>query len=607
MTKQTKTDNPPVVKHRFHLHKPFLIGLGIFLVLAGAATTYAFYYADRYLPHTVVSGVEIGGMNRAEAEAAVQTKVQHFLETPQHLTFGESAWDFAPQDLGSSFDVTDTLNHIWEEEKGSGWKHQLKELVVAPFASMREDLGYALSTEAGEAKLHETILKNIEVPHHETDLKFVPGKVEVVAGKAGKRLDRTQFETNFYQAFKNGGSGFALSLQDFEPEVSAEMAEAARVQASAILDGGWELSRTGAGAIVVDAPTVAGWLSTSVARSNGVATGLKLELSASKVDAAIAEWRKTTDQKPTNARLVATNGVITVSEDSKDGLALSADQTKQKISDALFAYTGGARSFAAVIDVSRPAVRRDTFESLGLTSVIGTATTDFSGSPTNRKINIALGQRNLNGTLLMPGEVYSTIETMGPIDEASGFLAELVIKDNRTVPEAGGGLCQVSTTLFRAVLNAGMPIVERSNHSYRVSYYERSVGPGLDATIYDPKPDFRWKNDLGKPVYIASRVKGNTITFELYGTSDGRVSTIGAPQILEESPPGDPIYSNTDTLYVGQTKQVETAHPGAKTAVNYTVTRDGKEIYKQIFRSTYKPWPAQYLIGTKPLETPVTP
>ena len=187
---------------------------------------------------------------------------------------------------------------------------------------------------------------------------------------------------------------------------------------------------------------------------------------------------------------------------------------------------------------------------------------------------------------------------MGSIDSAHGYKPELSIVNNRTVLEDGGGLCQVSTTLFRTVLNAGLPVTERVNHAYRVGYYEVGVGPGLDATIYDPAPDFKWKNDTGHTVYVESHIVGTKITFELYGTSDGRTAQISAPNIISETPPGDPIYSNTDTLPKGTTKQVEHPHPGAVTAVTYTVMHDGQPVRTQTFKSTYRPWPAQFLVGT---------
>jgi vancomycin resistance protein YoaR len=310
---------------------------------------------------------------------------------------------------------------------------------------------------------------------------------------------------------------------------------------------------------------------------------------------ALDEWSAKVTKDPLNARLGITDGKVTVLENDKNGTSVNKEKSLAAFTAAV---QTGAHTATGVIQTAQAAVRADTIASLGLNELVGTATTDFSGSPNNRKFNIAKGAQALDRKLVKAGETFSTTGTLGPVEESTGYLPELVIKGNRTVPEAGGGLCQVSTTLFRSVLNAGLPIIERQNHAYRVSYYERDTGPGLDATVYIPNPDLKWKNDFGSAVFVQSTIVGTKITFDLYGTKDGRVSNIPKATILEVYPVGDAIYVNTDTLDKGVTKQIERAHDGAKTSVTYTVSRDGKEIYKKTFVSIYRAWPAQYLVGT---------
>jgi vancomycin resistance protein YoaR len=153
------------------------------------------------------------------------------------------------------------------------------------------------------------------------------------------------------------------------------------------------------------------------------------------------------------------------------------------------------------------------------------------------------------------------------------------------------------------VLNAGLPVVARRNHSYRVSYYEKDgagafIGPGLDATIYEPDVDFKFRNDMATPVLIIGSVTGDKVTFEIYGTKDGRTSVVVGPKLLTEVPSGPAIYAETDALPKGMTRQVETPHPGGTAVATYTVTyKDGRKAM-QTFNSRYRPWPAQYLVGT---------
>ncbi len=239
----------------------------------------------------------------------------------------------------------------------------------------------------------------------------------------------------------------------------------------------------------------------------------------------------------------------------------------------------------------------------GIKEIVGKATTPFTGSPRNRIVNIKNGVRFISGALVDSGAEFSTLGTLGTIDNTTGYLPELVIKGDRTIPEFGGGLCQVSTTLFRAVLDAGLPVTKRRNHSYRVSYYEKDgsgkfIGPGLDATIYEPDVDFRFRNTTAHPILIIGYVVGDKVTFELYGTLDGRTSQVIGPRLLQEVPPGDPIYTDDPTLPKGTTKQLETPHPGGTAIATYVVTLpDGtKEI--QEFKSWYRPWPARFAVGT---------
>ncbi|KKU82126.1 MAG: VanW family protein, partial [Microgenomates group bacterium GW2011_GWA2_47_8] len=319
------------------------------------------------------------------------------------------------------------------------------------------------------------------------------------------------------------------------------------------------------------------------------------------VSSAIDEYAATHDIDPTGARLRIDNGNVTTIAAGSPGKVTDRAAALDLIASELDARAVGT---AAKARISLPAkaitsdISAATVSKLGIKELIGKATTDFSGSPKNRQHNIATGISFLTGIVVKPGEEFSTNAAIGQVDGSTGYLPELVIKENKTTPEFGGGLCQVSTTLFRSVMNAGLPVTERQNHSYRVTYYERGVGPGLDATIYAPHPDFRFKNDTPGAVLVQGYVEGTKATFEIYGTKDSRSSQIIGPTTLATYPPPDPIKTETNTLARGVEKQTETAHPGAKTTATYVVTRDGKEINRQVFNSYYKPWPAQFLVGT---------
>lgn len=272
--------------------------------------------------------------------------------------------------------------------------------------------------------------------------------------------------------------------------------------------------------------------------------------------------------------------------------------------EGLVLADNGLTEIAIVRRVVQPQTSVASTNDLGIKEIIGLGRTTFAGSPANRRHNIAQGAKTLNGILIAPGETFSLLKALGPVDGEHGYLPELVIKKDKTVPEFGGGLCQIATTIFRAALASGLRILERQSHSYRVPYYEPA---GVDATIYDPSPDFRFLNDTGRYILIQSKMEGDFVTFEFWGTKDGRVIDQAAPTIYNVKPPPPSKLIETLDLPVGKKKCTEKAHAGADAVFIYTVTYADGAVKKQEFRSHYKPWGEVCLIGVEKLSVPPTP
>lgn len=199
---------------------------------------------------------------------------------------------------------------------------------------------------------------------------------------------------------------------------------------------------------------------------------------------------------------------------------------------------------------------------MGITEVVTVGESDFSNSPRNRIHNINTGLDKFDGHLIQPSETFSFVETLGPVDGRAGFLRELVIKGDRTVPDYGGGLCQVSSTAYRGVWEAGLPIASRRNHSYVVNHYSPV---GTDATIYLPQPDMRFTNDTAHPLLMQTHTVGDTAYFIYYGTKKAqRDSLVIGPFIWDRtSPPADRVEYTAD-LAPGQKKVIGQRVPGMK-------------------------------------------
>jgi len=291
------------------------------------------------------------------------------------------------------------------------------------------------------------------------------------------------------------------------------------------------------------------------------------------------------------------SGRVVTFQASQNGKTLDVEASIQKIREALF-NTSDTVSIELPIQEKQAVAPTIDGSELTIKEIIGKAETSFAGSPTNRRHNISVGVNKINGLIIPAGEPFSLIGTLGEIDGENGFKPELVIKGSKTTPEYGGGLCQVSTTLFRAVSYSGLPILERRNHSFRVGYYEPPVG--FDATIYFPKPDFRFQNDTGYPILIQASVKGTKIQMELWGVSDGRKVEVDAPTVFNIKKPGPPIIIETTELVPGKKECTGKAHNGADAIFERRVTYPDGELKKDIFKSHYVVWPAVCLVGKAP-------
>ena len=245
-----------------------------------------------------------------------------------------------------------------------------------------------------------------------------------------------------------------------------------------------------------------------------------------------------------------------------------------------------------------PKNKLENLNDYGIKEIVGIGESDFSGSPANRRYNIQTGANTLEGILIPPNTEFSLITTLGEIDAESGYKPELVIKDNRTIAEYGGGLCQIGTTTFRAALGSGLPITERRNHSYRVSYYEPA---GTDATIYMSKPDLMFLNDTKNHIMIHTIIDGDNLLFEFWGTKDNRKVTMTDPIVSNQTAPPPTRFVETLDLAPGKKRCTEHAHYGATAMFTYTVVYPNEEIKEVDFKSYYKPWQEVCLIGVEEL------
>ncbi|HOH92841.1 MAG TPA: VanW family protein, partial [Anaerolineaceae bacterium] len=218
--------------------------------------------------------------------------------------------------------------------------------------------------------------------------------------------------------------------------------------------------------------------------------------------------------------------------------------------------------------------------------------------------NIQVGSSTFDGILIAPGEVFSMAKYMTNISLDNGYAEAIIIVGDQSVKGVGGGICQVSTTLFRTAFYGGYPIVERHSHAYRVGYYEQQSNgwantnlAGLDASIYLPFADLKFKNDSDYWILMDTEMGPNSLTWKFYSTSDGRRvewSTTGITDVVE---PPEPIYREDPTLPRGTIKQVDWAVNGATVSVTRRVYKGDQLWFSDVINTTYMPWPDGFNYG----------
>ena len=319
----------------------------------------------------------------------------------------------------------------------------------------------------------------------------------------------------------------------------------------------------------------------------------------------LAPITEVVNKKPVDALFNFRNGKVLAFKPSEDGKAVDVEKAKENLISQFKIILLKQKFQSIVIPLTvntlLPKITTDKANNLGIKELIGKGTSLFWHSIPSRIFNITLASYRINGTLVAPGEIFSFDKVLGDVTAFTGYQQAYIIQNGKTILGDGGGVCQVSTTFFRALLNAGLPILERHAHAYRVGYYEQDSPPGIDATIYVPNVDLKFKNDTGNYILVQTQVDQDLMQLSifLYGTLDGRFVTLTQPIVTNRIPPPPDLYQDDPTLAKGIIKQVDFSAEGSKASFKREVTKNGKKIISETFVSNYAPWQSVFLRGTK--------
>ncbi|HAX68122.1 MAG TPA: hypothetical protein DCY14_00815 [Anaerolineae bacterium] len=564
---------------------------------------YQLAYAGRIFPGVSVAGVDLSGLSPNEAALKLSQTLSYPITGKVLFRDGEQVWVASPAELGMVFDASASAMAAYQHGRSGGLFGALSGQVGA--RGLGADVPPVILFDQRVAYNYlQNIASQVDQSVVEASLRVDGTNVVSEPGRMGRSLslDATLiYLTSQLQSFRDGE--VPLVIQETAPrllDVSSQ-AEAARRILSQPLTISIPSYREGdPGPWTFDIVVLANMLSVEVVETNGV-TDMRVGLDPAALRPTLEDLKVLVDRNPQNARFVFNDGagVIEPIAASAIGRVMDVEASITAINEALLR---GEHNVNLVVAEQAPAVQDTAIGSeLGIVQLVAQQTTYFYGSSEARIQNIVTAAGEYHGLLVAPGETFSMGSVLGDVSLENGYAEALIIYGGRTIKGVGGGVCQVSTTLFRTVFMAGFPVVERYSHAYRVSYYEMDASgsidtqyAGLDATVYFPLVDFKFKNDtpywLLMETYV--NVSARTLTWKIYSTDDGRSVTWETTGLLNKVPAPEPIFEENPDLGTNQIKQVDYAAEGADVTVTRTVWKGGLVYLTDQFHTHYEPWAA---------------
>lgn len=554
---------------------------------------YTIIFSGKIYPNIFIAGKSVAWMEPQNAELLISGNAT--LPQKIKLTYEDLVFELPTKDIALSYDFAASSERAYAFTRTGNIFFDIYkriDLLVNP-------KNFGLSTHFDKNKLEKfvsVVSGQVSIDPTKPSAKIEGGKVVVINGTPGTIVDNSLLVAQIGSVLAN-----AIETEILVPTVEVD----SRLTTSQMQEFQTRLDGIVGKVVEVKFDAEAGMFISfkytdkeivSLLEPKGGINGIKLTEIINGISSKI-------DRGPQNPKFSFEGGKVGEFLPAKDGIALDSEKLKSEIEKTIIELSSNDNKLLIIeapVFRTAPSVTTDKINNLGIKELVGRGTSKFRGSIPSRVHNVVVASAKLNGILIPPGDIFSFNDALGDVSQFTGYQQAYVIKDGKTVLGDGGGVCQVSTTFFRSVLDAGLPVIERRAHAYRVGYYEQDGGPGIDATVYSPSPDLKIKNDTPNHILIQTTVdrKNYTLVFELYGTKDGRVSTVSKPVVSGVTAPAEDLYIDDPTLPAGVVKQTEHKAFGAKVSFNYKVVRGEETLIDTKFVSNYRPWQAVYLRGT---------
>ncbi len=577
-------------------------GATLFLgILLAWTLGYQLVYAGRIFPGVSVAGVDLSGLTRDEAAVKLSQTLSYPLSGKILFRDGEKVWVASPAELGMVFDPSSSAATAYDTGRRGGLFDALSGQTSALGRGVNLPPVILFDQRVAFQYLSQ-IAAQVNQPVTEASLRLEGANVVASPGQVGRdlKIDATLIYLGAQlQSFADGE--VSLVIQEIQPQildVTAQAETARQVLSQPLTLSIPNATDTDPGPYVYDTPVLASLLGVQRVQ-NGNQTEVHVVLNSDGLRSLLAPVKTQIDRPASNAKFIFNDETkqLDLMEDSRVGRVMDLDASIAAINEGLFR---GEHTVSLVVVEDQPEIPgAATGQELGITELIASETSYFYGSSAERIQNIEAAAARFHGVMVAPGATFSMGELMGDVSLENGFAEALIIYGGRTIKGVGGGVCQVSTTLFRTVFNAGFPVVERYSHAYRVSYYEMTASgavdnrlAGLDATVYFPLVDFKFTNNSPYWILMETYVTSSSLTWKFYSTSDGRSVTWDTTGPVNVVPAPSPLFEENPELKKNEMKQVDYAANGADVTITRTVYQNGAVLFQDQFITQYEPWQA---------------
>lgn len=548
-------------------------------------------YQQRIYPNISILGVNVGGLQPAEAEVAITEHFRAFTDAPVILNFEGRSWRVSGKDLGLVMNVQDSIQQAYK----IGRTRDMISNMQTIWQTLQKNMAVPVLIVVDEAQAQASVARLVavvDVPARDPSLYMEGTTLVVRQGKPGRMLlvDETVARIRETLSLLVSQQQITLATRELLPRVSDAAVQAARARVV-------ELISQPVTVTVSDKEFV--WDSGELARmieivqqpdKNGL-DNYHIFLNPYQIERRMEVIGETTQMIPVYPHLAWNNGDLQIIKAGTPGWRINKYESRELLVNNV---DQGIRTIALSPRYVAVPIDKNNLNSLGIKELVSEGKSDFTGSAPYRVTNIQAGLALLDGILIAPGDEFSFDDAIGQIDETNGFVKGYAIIQSRTQLEFGGGICQDSTMVFRAAFWAGLPITERWGHSFYISWYDKYGPTGMDATIFTGGPDLKFLNDTGNWLLMQTYVdpKTSVAAVRLYGTSPKR--KVEMVQVIRDrvAAPVVPVYVTDSEQPAGAVKQSDYARDGLTVEIVRTVTEaNGTARDPDKYTTRFKPWP----------------